>query len=63
MNVLIQNPTTFFPTLAAAAEVAVVNNQSELDDPEGWTYLPVALPNGKAKVMIVDQDDVFLGYL
>jgi hypothetical protein len=63
MNVIIQNPTTFFPSLDAATKVAVVNNQSELDDPEGWTYLPVALPNGKAKVMIVDQDDVFVGYL
>ena len=63
MNVIIQNPTTFFPSLDAATKIAVANNASELGDPEGWTYLPVALPNGKAKVMVVDQDDVFLGYL
>jgi hypothetical protein len=63
MNVLIQNPTTFFPSLEAATKVAVANNLSELGDPEGWTYLPMALPNGRAKVMVVDQDDVFLGYL
>ncbi len=59
MNVLIQNPTTFFPTLAAAAEIAAANNQSDFE----WKYLPEALPNGRAKVMVVDQDDVFLGYL
>ena len=63
MHPTIQTPTTFFPSLAAATKVAVANNLSELGDPEGWTYLPMALPNGRAKVMVVDQDDLFLGYL
>jgi hypothetical protein len=59
MNVLIQNPTTFFPTLAAAAKIADVNNQSDNE----WKYLPVVLPNGKAKIMVVDEEGIFLGYL
>lgn len=63
MNVIIQNPTTFFPSLDAATKIAVANNVSELGDPEGWTYLPVALSNGKAKVMVVDENDLVLGYL
>ena len=63
MNTMIQNPTTFFASLEAATEIAVANNRSELDDPAGWTYLPVALTDGRAKVMVVDEDDIFLGYL
>jgi hypothetical protein len=63
MNATIQTPTTFFPSLEAATKIADANNAPEHDDPEGWTYLPMALPNGRAKVMIMDQDDVFVGYL
>ena len=63
MTATIQTPTIFFPSLDAATKSAEANNASEHDDPEGWTYLPMALPNGRAKVMIMDQDNVFIGYL
>lgn len=59
MNVLIQNPTTFFPSFEAAAKIAAANNQFD----NSWEYLPIALPDGKAKVMVVDEDDMVLGYL
>ena len=59
MHATIQAPTTFFPSLAAAAEIAAVNNQSDNE----WKYLPVTLPNGKAKIMVVDEEGILLGYL
>jgi len=59
MNVIIQNPTTFFPSFEAATKIAVVNNQSDNE----WKYLPITLPNGKAKIMVFDEEGIFLGYL
>jgi hypothetical protein len=63
MNATTKTTTIFFPSLEAATKSAEANNALEHDDPEGWRYLPMALPDGRAKVMIMDEYDLFVGYL